>query len=95
MNPRHADVGSVLHCVADDFTMTTDLEVIQAWLQSFYSVQVPPDWLAACTEWIQQENGVLTVYYHVLSLLLILQHNCNCDITDTVVVVITINTKII
>ncbi|XP_076445146.1 uncharacterized protein LOC143283032 [Babylonia areolata] len=37
--------------------MTNDLEAIQTWLQSSYSVQVPPDWLSACVEWIQQENG--------------------------------------
>ncbi|KAL8566946.1 hypothetical protein ACOMHN_059746 [Nucella lapillus] len=37
--------------------MTNDLEAIQTWLQSSYSVQVPPDWLNACVEWIQQENG--------------------------------------
>ncbi|KAK7497241.1 hypothetical protein BaRGS_00011535, partial [Batillaria attramentaria] len=35
----------------------TELQTIQAWLQSSYSVQVPPDWLAACVEWIQQESG--------------------------------------
>jgi hypothetical protein len=38
--------------------MANALETVAAWLQTSYGIHAPHDWLAACVEWIQAENGV-------------------------------------